>query len=226
MGLDSRGLIKFAPSILSSDHAKLGEAVAEATEAGADMIHVDIMDGHFVPMITWGAATVAALKSWTTLPLDVHLMIEQPEKHVKEFLDAGADIITVHVEACTHLHRIIDEIKRFGSKVGVAINPGTSMLEIEGVLHWLDQVLVMTVNPGLPGQQFIPGIEKKIARIFGIMEKREAVNGDLEVDGGINIDTAPLAVQAGANILVAGSSVFNEHNSVSENVSKIMKSIR
>ena len=225
MDFDSTGAIKFAPSILSSDHAKLGDAVAEATAAGVDMIHIDIMDGHFVPMITWGPGTVAALKSWTTLPLDVHLMIDQPEKHVKEFLDAGADIITVHVEACTHIHRVIDEIKSFGSKAGVAINPGTSLLEIEGVLHWLDQVLVMTVNPGLPAQQFIPGIEKKIARVFGIMEKREAVNSDLEVDGGINMDTAPLAVQAGANVLVAGSSVFNEHGSVSENVGKIRKSI-
>lgn len=225
MGVDTNGVIKFAPSILSSDHAQLGTAVAEATSAGVDMIHVDIMDGHFVPMITWGAGTVAALKSWTSLPLDVHLMIDQPEKHIKEFLNAGADIITVHVEACTHLHWIIDQIKSFGAKVGVAINPGTSILEIEGVLHWLDQVLVMTVNPGLPGQQFIPGIEKKIARVFGIMEKREHINSDLEVDGGINMDTASLAVKAGANILVAGSSVFNQYGSVSENVDKIRKSI-
>ncbi len=217
--------IKLAPSILSADFARLGEQVAEATKAGVDYIHVDIMDGHFVPRITWGPDTVAALKSWTDLPLDVHLMIAEPERHVQSFLDAGADIVTVHVEACTHLHRIIDLVKSHGARVGVAINPGTSVLEIEGVLLWLDQVLVMTVNPGLPGQKYIDGIEKKVARVYGIMDRREGVTADMEVDGGINPDTAPLVAQAGANILVAGSAIFNDNASVAENVARIRERV-
>ncbi len=212
--------IKLAPSLLSADFARLADAVAQATEAGADMIHVDIMDGHFVPKITWGPDTVAALKSCTRLPLDVHLMIAEPERQIQGFLDAGADILTVHVEACIHLHRIIDVVKTHGARAGAALNPGTSVIAIEGALQWLDQVLVMTVNPGLPGQKFIPGIEKKVARVKHILTHRE-LKADLEVDGGINQDTASLAVQAGANVLVAGSAVFNDKGTVAENIRRI-----
>ena len=224
--LSNQRRIMLAPSILSADHSRLGEAVAEATRAGADVIHVDVMDGRFVPAITWGPGTVASLKSWTHLPLDVHMMVAEPERHVQSFLDAGADTVTVHVEASTHLHRVIDQVKAHGARAGAAINPGTSVLEIEGALQWLDQVLVMTVNPGLPAQRFIPGIEKKVARVYGIMDRRESVNADLQVDGGINADTAPLVARAGANVLVAGSAVFNEKGTVAENLARIRERVR
>ena len=205
--------IKLAPSILSADCARLGEQVAEATRAGADLIHVDIMDGHFVPSLTWGPGTVEALKGWTHVPLDVHLMIQQPERHIASFLDAGADILTVHVEACTHLHWVIAQIKEHGAKAGVAISPGTSVIAIEGALQWMDQVLVMTVNPGLPAQKFIPESPQKIARVRHIMDRR-GIQAELEVDGGINAATAPLVAKAGAQVVVAGSAVFDHPDGI------------
>ena len=216
--------IKLAPSILSADFARLGEQVAEATQAGADYIHVDIMDGRFVPNITWGTGTVAALKSWTNLPLDVHLMITEPERHIQSFLDAGADIITVHAEATTQLHRVISQIKEHGARAGVAISPGTSVLAIEGALHWMDLVLVMTVNPGLPGQKYIQGSEKKVARVRHIMDRRES-KAELEVDGGINLQTAPLVAQAGAQVLVAGSAVYNKDTTIAQAIARIRESV-
>ena len=216
--------IKLATSILSADFARLGEAVAEATKAGTDYIHVDIMDGRFVPNITFGAGMVKALRSWTTLPLDVHLMVAEPERHIQAFAEAGASIITVHAEACTHLHRVVHQIKEAGVKAGVAINPGTPVSAVEEVLPDLDMVLVMSVNPGFPAQVFIPGSLDKINR----MRRRIDVLGrdvELEVDGGINESTAASVAQAGARMLVAGSAVFNERESVQQAVERLRRSV-
>ena len=200
--------IKLAPSILSADFSRLGEQVAEVTKAGADYIHVDVMDGHFVPNITIGASVVASLRSWTDLPLDVHLMIERPEAHISQFAEAGADIITVHVEACTHLHRLIEAIKSLGVKAGVALNPATPISSLDEVLPMLDLVLVMTVNPGFGGQTFIASMMNKIVRLRNVMDDRQ-VKAELEVDGGITANIAPKVVKAGAEVLVAGAAIFN-----------------
>ena len=210
---DPSSSIRISPSILSADLGNLETQIREAEQGGADEIHVDIMDGHFVPGLTWGPGTVEALKGWTHLPLDVHLMIQHPEHHIASFLDAGSDIITVHAEACTQLHWIIAQIKEHGAKAGVAISPGTSVIAIEEALQWIDQVLVMTVNPGLPAQKFIPESPQKIARVRHILDSR-GIQAELEVDGGINSSTAALAVEAGAQVLVAGSAVFNHPDGI------------
>ncbi len=222
--MTERQPVKLAPSILSADFARLGESVAEATRAGADMIHVDIMDGHFVPPLTWGPRTVEALKGWTDLPLDVHMMVADPEKQIPSFLDAGADIVTFHAEACTHLHRAIEMIKERGARAGVAINPGTSVLAIEGALHWMDQVLVMSVNPGYPGQRFIPESPRKIARVRSIMDRR-GVSAQLEVDGGVNLETASLVARAGADIAVAGSAVYDYPDGVEAAIKRLKEAL-
>lgn len=203
-----RRRIKLAPSILSADFGRLGEQIAEVAAAGADYIHVDVMDGHFVPNITIGAPVIASLRSKTSLPLDVHLMIEQPEKHVSQFAQAGADIITVHVEASQHLHRLIEMIKGLGVKAGVALNPATPISTIDEVLPMLDLVLVMTVNPGFGGQAFIEGTMDKIVRMRQKLDDSKA-KAELEVDGGINAELAIKVAQAGAEVLVAGSAIFN-----------------
>jgi len=200
--------IKLAPSILSADFSRLGEEVSEVAKAGADYIHVDVMDGHFVPNITIGSPVVASLRSRTDLPLDVHLMIDNPEAHIRQFADAGANIITVHVEAATHLHRLVESIKALGVRAGVSLNPATSLSSLDEVLPLLDLVLVMTVNPGFGGQTFIPEMKDKIVRLRGVLDKRQA-HAELEVDGGITTNLAPEVVRAGADVLVAGAAIFN-----------------
>jgi ribulose-phosphate 3-epimerase len=217
--------VKIAPSILSADFARLGEQVAEATEAGADYIHVDVMDGHFVPNITVGASVVQAIRPYTSLPLDVHLMVESPEKHIRQFAQAGADIITIHAEACPHLHRAIEQIKELKVKVGVALNPGTPLTMVDQVLPVIDLVLLMTVDPGLGGQPFIRAMLDKIARLRHRLDER-ALQAELEVDGGITAEIAPLVVQAGAQVLVAGSAIFNPRESVTSALTRIRESLK
>jgi ribulose-phosphate 3-epimerase len=200
---------KIAPSILSADFAFLGQEIKDVEQGGADYIHVDVMDGNFVPNITIGPLIVESIRPITSLPLDVHLMIENPEKYISDFAKAGANIITIHQEATVHLHRAIEMIKKEGIKAGVVINPATPAEMIKPVLADVDQVLLMTVNPGFGGQQFIPSVLSKIKQIN---EWRSQFNltFDIEVDGGVNKDTAKLCVDAGTDILVAGSAIFNE----------------
>jgi ribulose-phosphate 3-epimerase len=216
--------IKIAPSILSADFSRLGEQVSEAEKGGADMIHVDIMDGHFVPNITMGPMVVGAIRHWTDLPFDLHLMIANPDRYIPLFVEAGADIISVHAEACTHLHRVVYQIKEAGKKASVAINPGTPISAIEELLADLDQVLVMTVNPGFGGQSFIESMLSKIKRVRSLLDER-GLHTDLEVDGGVNIRTVSKAAQAGANVLVAGSAVYNRETTVAEAIARVRESI-
>lgn len=213
--------IKLAPSILSADFARLGDAIAEAQAAGADRIHVDVMDGHFVPNITIGPVVVQSLRRITSLPLECHLMIEDPDRYAPDFAAAGADTITVHPEGARHLHRTIQRIRDLGRRVGVALNPATSEVAIEEVLADVDLVLVMTVNPGFGGQKFIESTLPKIRRI---REMIDAVNTDceLEVDGGIDAVTVERAVSAGARVLVAGSAVFGASDGVAAASKRIL----
>jgi ribulose-phosphate 3-epimerase len=222
--LKSSPQIKLAPSILSANFARLGEQVAEAAKAGADYIHVDVMDGHFVPNITIGAPVVAAIRRFTDIPLDVHLMIEVPERQIKQFADAGAAIITVHVEACLHIHRVVQAIKELGVKAGVALNPGTPIDTLKEVLSTLDLVLVMTVNPGFGGQTFIEAMLDKVADLRAELDKNGLAT-ELEVDGGINAELAPRVVSAGARVLVAGAAVFNSGQTIEEALRKIRASL-
>jgi ribulose-phosphate 3-epimerase len=202
-------MFKIAPSILSANFAKLGEEIKAVEQAGADYIHVDVMDGHFVPNITIGPLIVEAIKPVTTLPLDVHLMIEHPDKYIDSFVKAGADIISVHVESSKHLHRTIQLINDSGVKAGVVLNPATPAEMIEPILEYVDLVLVMTVNPGFGGQQFITSTLPKIQKISRWIKESD-LSVELEVDGGVNAKTARLCVEAGADVLVAGSAIFNE----------------
>lgn len=217
--------IKLAPSILSADFGRVGEQVAEATEAGADYIHVDVMDGHFVPNITIGPLVVAAIRPHTSLPLDVHLMIEAPEKYIQQFAQAGADIITVHVEVCHHLHRVVESIKELGIKAGVSLNPSTPLTEAEEVLPILDLVLLMSVNPGFGGQQFIESTIGKIERLRRRLDEL-GLPAELEVDGGITSEIAPRVARAGARVLVAGAAIFNKKESVSQAITRIREGLQ
>lgn len=212
--------IKLAPSILSADFARLGEQIAEATKAGADYIHIDVMDGHFVPNITIGTPVVASLRSWTHLPLDVHLMIEQPERYISRFADSGADIITVHVEACPHLHRTIQVIKELGVKAGVALNPASPLSMVDEIMPQVDLILIMSVDPGFGGQAFIPETLEKISRLRRMLDSRK-VDAELEVDGGITINNASSIVKAGGRVLVVGTSVFNAKGGVSQALQRL-----
>jgi len=216
--------VKIAPSILSADFARLGEQVAEATKAGADYIHVDVMDGQFVPQITIGAKVVSAIRSWTDLPLDVHLMIEEPERQIDQFAKAGADIITVHIEACPRIRQVVQAIKQLGVKVGVSLNPPTPVGMLDEILPELDILLVMTVNPGFAGQPFIEETIEKITHFRKLLDEMDLPT-ELEVDGGINAEIVPKVVQAGARVLVAGAAVFGTGQTIEESIKKIRASL-
>lgn len=200
-----------SPSILSADFARLAEAVQMVEAAGADWIHVDVMDGHFVPNLTVGPPMVEALRKVTSLPLDVHLMMTNPDDFIPEFVDAGADLLTVHVEACPHLHRTVQSIKERQVKAGVSLNPATSVTSVEEILGDVDLVLVMSVNPGFGGQQFISSSLDKIRRIRTMINNSRS-SAHLEVDGGVNLTNVASVIQAGANVLVAGSAIFGSKN--------------
>jgi len=204
-------MIKVAPSILSADFSVLGEEIKKIENAGADMVHIDVMDGNFVPNITIGPLVVSAIRPLTKLPLDVHLMIEKPDRYLEAFKNAGADNITVHAEAVTHLDRAVSRIRELGLKAGVSLNPSTPETVLEYVLDKIDMILVMTVNPGFGGQTFIEGMLNKISAIKKMVSERN-LSIDIEVDGGINENTVSLVTAAGANVLVAGSAFFKSND--------------
>ncbi|HSR32277.1 MAG TPA: ribulose-phosphate 3-epimerase [Anaerolineae bacterium] len=217
--------IKIAPSILSADFSQLGQEVAAAEAGGGDYIHVDVMDGHFVPNITVGPLVVKAVRQVTTLPVDVHLMIDPPERYLPDFAAAGADGLTVHVETCPHLHRTIQQIKELGCRAGVALNPSTPAATLEEILPDVDLVLVMTVNPGFGGQSLIERMTAKIRRVRSMLDEI-ASQADLEVDGGIDPDTAQSVVRAGADVLVAGSAIFGAEEGIASAIAQIRTASR
>ena len=217
--------VKIAPSILSADFARLGEQVREAEAAGADYIHVDVMDGHFVPSMTIGPLVVKALRPITQLPLDVHLMIERPERHIPAFAQAGASILTVHVETCPHLHHTIQQIRELGVQAGVTLNPTTPLGSLEEILPQVDLVLIMSVNPGFGGQSYIPASTDKIARLRRMLDEQGLTHVELEVDGGIKAHNAAEIAAAGATVLVVGSAVFNQEGSIADNIAALRQQI-
>ena len=201
-------MIKLAPSILSADFARLLEDVKKVENAGCEYLHIDVMDGHFVPNITLGPAIIKSLRKDVNMVFDAHLMIENPDQYIKEFVDAGCDLIVVHQEACKHLHRTVQNIKSYGIKAGVALNPATPIETIKYVLEDIDMVLIMTVNPGFGGQSFIESMIPKIKELKSLIDKK-GLKIDIQVDGGIKPDNVDKVVKAGANIIVAGSAIFN-----------------
>ena len=218
--------VKIAPSILSADFARLADGVRAAEEAGADWIHVDVMDGHFVPNLTIGPPVVQAIRRVTELPLDVHLMIDSPERWVDAFADAGADYLTVHQEASVHLHRTLQAIRERGMKPGVSINPGTPIDALREVVPYVDLILIMTVNPGFGGQRFIPTMTEKVAAMRKVLDRQSLWGVELEVDGGISPANARNVVDAGASALVAGAAVFGGEGSVAENIAALREAAR
>ena len=235
MAKASGNKIKIAPSILSADFSCLRAQVEEVSKAGADYIHVDIMDGHFVPPMTIGSLVVQAIRPYTKVPLDVHLMIEKPDRHIEhpllgrapsqieQFAKAGANVITVHAEACPNLREVVEQIKKLGVKAGVSVSPPTSLDVIEDVLPYVDLVLVMTVNPGYAGQPFIEEMIGKIARLRKMLDER-GLKAELEVDGGISPKTARRVVEAGARVLVVGAAIFKKDKSISETMAELRAS--
>ncbi len=213
-------MVKIVPSILAADFSRLGEEVKAVEAAGADWIHVDVMDGQFVPNITVGPLVVAALRKVTELPLDVHLMIENADQYIEDFADAGADIISVHAEACPHLHRTIQRIKENGVRAGVVLNPATTLFALDEIIEQVDMVLLMSVNPGFGGQEFVGSVLSKIELLRNTLNE-SGVELDLEVDGGVNPDNVAAIKQAGANVLVAGSAIFG-----SDDYKKVIEELR
>ncbi len=216
--------VKLAPSILAADFTRLGEQIRDADRAGAQLIHIDVMDGRFVPNITMGPLVVEAARRVTQLPLDVHLMIVEPDRHVEAFAAAGADRITVHIEADPHLHRTLGHIHELGCKAGVALNPHTPASALSEIMPLVDVINVMTVNPGFGGQEFLSETMPKVSQLRAMIEdaRREI---DLEVDGGIHTDTALAAVQAGANVLIVGTAVFSDEHSVAEGIAALQRAL-
>ena len=213
-------MVKIAPSILSADFSRLLEHVKEVESAGVDYLHVDVMDGHFVPNISFGAPILKSLKGKTNLFMDVHLMIENPDLYIGDFVDAGADLVNVHVEASTHIHRTIQLIKSYGVKAAVTLNPGTPLAVLEEILPELDMVLLMSVNPGFGGQSYIKATTDKIRRLKAMIDEK-GLKCDIQVDGGINLTNVKEVIEAGANIFVAGSAIFN-----TENIAETVKAFR
>ena len=214
--------IKISPSILSADFSQLGNEIKRLEEGGADMIHVDVMDGHFVPNLTIGPPVIKRLRNYTKIPFDVHLMISPVHKYIKDYADAGADIITIHPEATDNLMESINLIKKLNKKIGVSLNPDTKLSVIENILDQIDLVLIMSVFPGFGGQKFMPEVVEKIKNLKKIKEEKK-LNFDIEVDGGINFDNNKIVIEAGANILVSGTTIFKENNG---NIKKNIDSLK
>ena len=214
--------IKISPSILSCDFSEIGSEIEKLNNSGADLIHIDVMDGHFVPNLTFGPPVISKIRKCSKLPFDVHLMISPVEKYIQDYANAGADIITFHPEATDNIQRTINVIKSCGKKVGISLNPETPSTVIENYLKEIDLILIMSVNPGFAGQKFMPKVLEKV-KFFRSKIENENLNIDIEIDGGIDFETAPLAIKAGANILVSGTTIFKGKNNISENIKNLRK---